>query len=200
MIGSFLNVVIYRLPLRKSVVWPLVGVPALRARADVVREHPGRSAISRSRGRCRTCGAPASACSYPLVEALTAVMFAAAWWYYGPGPLLAVAPDLRLRADRAVRDRSRASPPAECDHAAGHRRRVRVQPVQPARAGCRRSSGSRSGPACCVGIAEAYYRIRHEEGLGMGDVKMLAMIGAFLGWPLTLLTLMLASVSGTVIG
>ena len=49
-------------------------------------------------------------------------------------------------------------------------------------------------------IAEAYYRVRHEEGLGMGDVKMLAMIGAFLGWQLTLLTLMLASFSGTVIG
>jgi leader peptidase (prepilin peptidase)/N-methyltransferase len=50
------------------------------------------------------------------------------------------------------------------------------------------------------GIAEAYYRVRHEEGLGMGDVKMLAMVGAFLGWQLTLLTLMLASVSGTIIG
>ena len=49
-------------------------------------------------------------------------------------------------------------------------------------------------------IAEAYYRVRHEEGLGMGDVKMLAMVGAFLGWQLTLLTLMLASVSGTIIG
>src|SRR5207302_1915176 len=38
-------------------------------------------------------------------------------------------------------------------------------------------------------IAEVYYRVRHEEGLGMGDVKMLAMIGAFLGWKLTILTL-----------
>ena len=47
---------------------------------------------------------------------------------------------------------------------------------------------------------EAYYRVRHEEGLGLGDVKMLAMVGAFLGWQLTLLTLMLASVSGTIIG
>ncbi len=50
------------------------------------------------------------------------------------------------------------------------------------------------------GMAEAYYRVRHEEGLGMGDVKMLAMVGAFLGWQLTLLTLMLASFSGTFIG
>ena len=49
-------------------------------------------------------------------------------------------------------------------------------------------------------VAEAYYRVRHEEGLGMGDVKMLAMVGAFLGWQLTLVTLMLASLSGTIIG
>ena len=49
------------------------------------------------------------------------------------------------------------------------------------------------GGGVLFAIAEGYYRVRHEEGLGMGDVKMLAMIGAFLGWQLTLLTLMLAS-------
>ena len=42
--------------------------------------------------------------------------------------------------------------------------------------------------------------VRHEEGLGMGDVKMLAMIGAFVGWKLTLLTLMFSSFAGTIIG
>jgi leader peptidase (prepilin peptidase)/N-methyltransferase len=49
-------------------------------------------------------------------------------------------------------------------------------------------------------VAVVYFWVRHEEGLGMGDPKMLAMIGAFLGWKMTLLTLMLASLSGTVIG
>jgi leader peptidase (prepilin peptidase)/N-methyltransferase len=49
-------------------------------------------------------------------------------------------------------------------------------------------------------IAEGYYRVRHEEGLGMGDVKMLAMMGAFLGWPLAILSLMIASVAGTIVG
>ena len=49
-------------------------------------------------------------------------------------------------------------------------------------------------------IALAYYWVRHEEGLGMGDPKMLAMIGAFLGWQLTLMTLMVASLTGTVVG
>ena len=49
-------------------------------------------------------------------------------------------------------------------------------------------------------IAEVYYRVRHEEGLGMGDVKMLAMIGAFVGWKLTLVALMMASLGGSLIG
>ena len=41
---------------------------------------------------------------------------------------------------------------------------------------------------------------RREEGMGMGDVKMLAMIGAFLGWKAVLLTLVLGSFSGAIIG
>jgi len=49
-------------------------------------------------------------------------------------------------------------------------------------------------------IAEVYYRVRHEEGLGMGDVKMLGMIGAFVGWKLTLVALMMASLGGSLIG
>jgi leader peptidase (prepilin peptidase) / N-methyltransferase len=49
-------------------------------------------------------------------------------------------------------------------------------------------------------IGEAYYRLRHEEGMGFGDVKMLAMIGAFLGWKLTLLTLVFSSFLGSLIG
>src|SRR5437667_436462 len=56
------------------------------------------------------------------------------------------------------------------------------------------------GGGILFAIAEVYYRIRHEEGLGMGDVKMLAMIGAFIGWKLTLVTLMMASVAGSAIG
>ena len=49
-------------------------------------------------------------------------------------------------------------------------------------------------------VAEAYLRIRGREGMGMGDFKMLAMVGAFLGWPLVWLTLILACVLGIVIG
>lgn len=56
------------------------------------------------------------------------------------------------------------------------------------------------GGGLLLAVSEAYYRVRHEEGLGMGDVKMLAMIGAFLGWKLVLLTLILASFLGSLVG
>ena len=49
-------------------------------------------------------------------------------------------------------------------------------------------------------IGEAYFRYSGHEGMGGGDVKMLAMIGAFLGWKLVLVTLVLSSIAGSVIG
>ena len=49
-------------------------------------------------------------------------------------------------------------------------------------------------------IAEVYARVRGREGMGMGDFKMLAMVGAFLGWPIVWLTLILSCVLGIVIG
>jgi leader peptidase (prepilin peptidase)/N-methyltransferase len=60
--------------------------------------------------------------------------------------------------------------------------------------------GAVLGGGVLFAIAEAYYRLRGVEGLGMGDVKMLAMIGAFLGPQLTLVTLILASLTGSIVG
>ena len=60
--------------------------------------------------------------------------------------------------------------------------------------------GAALGGGILYAIAGAYYLWRREEGMGMGDVKMLAMIGAFLGWKAVLVTLILASFSGAIIG
>ncbi len=49
-------------------------------------------------------------------------------------------------------------------------------------------------------VSEAYFRLRKVEGLGMGDVKMMGMVGAFVGWKGVLLTLFLGSLSGTIVG
>jgi leader peptidase (prepilin peptidase)/N-methyltransferase len=45
-----------------------------------------------------------------------------------------------------------------------------------------------------------YYLLRKKEGLGLGDVTMMLMVGAFLGWKQTLLTLILASIGGAIVG
>ncbi len=127
-------------------------------------------------------------------------MFACAWWYYGPGVLLAFPPGLWLRADRAVRHRPRAPPPAERRSRCRASSSASCSACSPRRAGWRRSSASSSAAACCGAWPRRTTGSGTRTGSGMGDVKMLAMIGAFLGWKLTLVTLMMASLSGTVIG
>lgn len=57
-----------------------------------------------------------------------------------------------------------------------------------------------AGGGILLAIAESYYWLRREEGMGMGDIKMLAMIGAFLGWKLMLLTLVISCVLGAIVG
>src|SRR5262249_30378517 len=77
-VGSFLNVLIYRLPLGRSVVWPSSACPHCGRELSWYENVPIVSWLA-LRARCRTCRAPISA-RYPLVEALTAAMFAVAWW------------------------------------------------------------------------------------------------------------------------
>jgi leader peptidase (prepilin peptidase)/N-methyltransferase len=60
--------------------------------------------------------------------------------------------------------------------------------------------GAVAGAGVLYAIGELYLRVRHEEGLGMGDVKMLGMIGAFLGWKLMLVTMVIASLLGSIVG
>ena len=60
--------------------------------------------------------------------------------------------------------------------------------------------GALLGAGILYAIAYGYYLWRRAEGMGMGDVKMLAMIGAFLGWKAVLITLVLSSFSGALIG
>jgi len=196
-VGSFLNVLIYRLPLGKSVVWPASACTKC-ARELLWYENVPVVSWLVLRGRCRTCATPI-AIQYPLVEAITAAMFGLAWWYYGPGALLAS----RLLFGCALI----VLFAIDLEHhllpnvitlpgiAIGFAFSLFTEPGWQASL-----IGLAAGGGSLYAIAEIYYRVRHEEGLGMGDVKMLAMIGAFLGWKLALLTLMLASFAGTLIG
>src|SRR6185436_10007484 len=196
-VGSFLNVCIYRLPLRKSVVWPSSACTKCGRELSWYENIPVLSWLA-LRAQCRTCHTPISV-RYPLVEALTATMFALAWWQYGPGALLAsrLVLGCALIVLFAIDLEHQLLP------------NVITLPLivvgflfsfftEPGWAAS--LIGILAGGGVLFAIAEIYYRVRHQEGLGMGDVKMLAMVGAFLGWKLTVLTLMLASFSGTLIG
>jgi leader peptidase (prepilin peptidase)/N-methyltransferase len=197
LVGSFLNVCIYRLPLGKSIVWPASACPHCNRELLWYENIPVASYVA-LHGRCRTCAVPIGI-RYPLVEALTAAMFALAWWYYGPGPLLAsrLVFGCALLVLFAIDLEHHLLPNAITlpGILVGFVLSIFTDP------GWLSSLiGIIVGGGVLYLVAEAYYRVRHEEGLGMGDVKMLAMVGAFVGWQLTLLTLMLASFSGTIIG
>jgi leader peptidase (prepilin peptidase)/N-methyltransferase len=150
------------------------------------------------RGRCRSCGESISV-QYPIVEVLTAVMFAAAWWYYGPTPLFLsrLVFGCGLIVLFAIDLEHHLLPNAITlpGIVAGFAFALFTEP------GWLNSLlGILLGGGVLYAIAEGYYLVRHEEGMGMGDVKMLGMIGAFLGWQLTILTLVMASFAGAFIG
>jgi leader peptidase (prepilin peptidase)/N-methyltransferase len=196
-VGSFLNVCIYRLPRHESVAWP-----ASRC------THCGRSLAWYEnvpvvswlllRGRCRTCREAVS-WMYPLVEITTALVFLSGYLLYGLTPLAAVrvlfASALVVLFVTDLQHKILPNAITVPGIVVGFVCSLFVEP------GWRDSLiGIVIGGGVLFAIAEAYYRVRGQEGLGMGDVKLLGMIGAFLGWKLVLLTLVLASFAGSVAG
>jgi leader peptidase (prepilin peptidase)/N-methyltransferase len=197
LIGSFLNVCIYRLPRRESVTWPGSHCTACQRPLAWYENVPLLSWML-LRGRCRTCGQRISVL-YPLVEGVTAAVFVAGYVMYGPTPLLAVR--LLFAATMIVLfviDLQHQILPNVITLpgiVAGFVASLMLPPGW-----VDSLIGIAAGGGILYAIAEAYYRWRGIEGLGMGDVKMLAMIGAFLGWKLMLVTLVLASFAGSIVG
>ena len=196
-VGSFLNVCIHRLPRRESLNVPASHCPSCGRPLAWYENVPLASWIALG-GRCRTCRAPISPV-YPAVEAITAALFVAGYFIYGLTPLLAA----RLLFACAMivlffidlRHHILPNVITLPGVVVGFALSVVLPP------GWRDSLiGLLAGGGILFAIAETYYRVRGVEGLGMGDVKMLAMIGAFLGWKLMLVTLVLASVAGSVVG
>jgi len=197
LIGSFLNVCIYRLPRDLSIVWPASRCTACGRELSWYENVPVFSYLA-LRARCRSCGERISP-MYPVIEIVTALIFAGALAWYGLTPLFAV----RLVFACAmlvlfVIDLQHQILPNEITLpgiAVGLVASVFLEP------GLRDALiGAVAGAGILWLIAWTYERLRHQEGLGFGDVKMLAMIGAFLGWPSMLLTLVIASFLGSVVG
>jgi leader peptidase (prepilin peptidase)/N-methyltransferase len=196
-VGSFLNVCIHRLPLRKSLMWPGSHCPKCQSPVKPYDNIPVVGYL-RLRGRCRNCKAPISI-QYPIVELITGGVFLGGYLLFD-SPVLLVARLLFACAMIVLFV-------IDLEH--------RILPdiitlpgivigfvfslfLPP---GWRDSLiGMVLGGGSLWLLGELYFRMRHEEGMGFGDVKMLAMIGAFVGWKLMLLTLVLSSFAGSIVG
>jgi leader peptidase (prepilin peptidase) / N-methyltransferase len=196
-VGSFLNVCIHRLPLRKSLMWPGSHCPHCQAPVKPYDNIPILGYLW-LRGRCRSCKAAISI-QYPVVELITGAVFLGAYLLFDSPAVLVV----RLLFACAmivlfVIDLEHRILPDVITLpgiALGFLFSLFLPP------GWRDSLiGIVLGGGSLWLLGEVYFRVRHEEGMGFGDVKMLAMIGAFLGWKLMLLTLVLGSFLGSIVG
>jgi leader peptidase (prepilin peptidase)/N-methyltransferase len=196
-IGSFLNVCIYRIPQGLSIVTPPSRCGSCGQQLRWYHNIPVVSWLA-LRGRCGFCGARISA-RYPAIELLTGVVFALHAFVFAPGPLLAVrllfAAVLIVLAFIDIDHRILPDSMTLTGIPLGFLASVFLPPGWQASL-----VGILLGGGSLWLIAEAYYRWRKIEGMGMGDVKMLAMIGAVLGWRAVVVTLVLASCSGALVG
>jgi len=217
-IGSFLNVVIYRLPRHESIVFPGSHCPACNAAIKPYDNIPVLSYAILG-GRCRSCAVRISAV-YPAVELLVGLLYLLCFIRDGLNPILAadlvfvslIVPLVFIDLHHKLLPnlitypgfvlllvlRLLAPDPWILAHT-------------PRWFGLERGPdwvvallGSALGAAVGAGslwlVREAYFRLRKVEGMGLGDVKMMLMAGAFLGWQLTLLTIFLGSLIGSIIG
>ena len=198
MIGSFLNVCIHRLPRQESVVTPRSRCPQCGASIAWYDNIPIFSYLHLG-GRCRQCQTPIGA-RYAYVEAATGVIFVAHAIVIGPDPLLA--PRLCLAAivialfaidlEHQILPNAITLPGI----AAGLVASLFVHPPDLGAS----LEGAALGAGVLLAIRWGWRRAAGVDGMGLGDVKMLAMIGAFLGWQAVLLTLFIGSLAGAIVG
>ncbi len=219
--GSFLNVCIYRLPRHESIVFPGSHCPHCGAKVRPLDNVPVLSFLI-LQGKCRNCRKPISF-QYPLVELLTGLIFyaCAAVWGFSPATfvnsfflgavLVLVFTDYHhrilpntvtlpgavlgvvlspLQARTFYWDQGAASLAAMI---AGDRGDVLIPFVGSL-------LGIVAGAGFLLVVAIAYQLIRKREGLGMGDIKMMTMVGAFVGWQMALMTVFLGALLGSVVG
>jgi leader peptidase (prepilin peptidase)/N-methyltransferase len=197
-LGSFMNVCIYRLPRGLSPVRPRSSCPKCGHMIASFENVPILSYLLLL-GRCRKCRTPISA-MYPIVELVTGAVFLAGYLYYGPTTLLIARLTFAwaLIALFIIDFQHQILP--NVITLPGIVLGILFNLIGAGPGWFDSIVGAIVGAGGLWLIAEIYYRVRHEEGLGMGDVKMLGMIGAFLGWKLVVLTLVVSSFLGSIIG
>ncbi len=219
-IGSFLNVVVYRLPLILERGWKLESAELLGVKVDV----PDAIGLAKPRSRCPSCGhaiawhenipllgylrlrGRCSACKspisprYPLVEALTALLFAAVAFRFGAQPVVllwcAFAATLVALAaidwDTTLLPDSLTLPllwAGLISSALGWT--IALQSAL---------WGAVAGYLSLWSVYWLFKLTTGKEGMGFGDFKLLAALGAWLGWQMILPIVLGASVLGAVVG
>lgn len=204
MVGSFANVCIHRLPLGLSIVRPRSRCPRCHSPIRALDNVPVLSYLVLG-ARCRHCRAPISP-RYPAVEVANGLAYMGVAVRLGATPIAVVdmafitallvltlidfdhqiLPDVITLPGTAFA--IAASGAAWWFHWPGL-----PHPIESI-------ASAAGGYLAFFAVAESYRRARGVEGLGQGDWKMAAMLGAILGWQKLLLTVLLAAVAGTVVG
>ncbi len=197
-IGSFLNVVIYRLPAHVSIVSPPSRCPSCGTRIKPYDNVPVLSYLL-LRGRCRCCGWNIPQ-RYPFVELLTGLVSLGLYARYGLTAGLAAA-DLLAFSLVAVAfiDIDHGIIPDRITYPG-----IVLGIASSFFAGINTPLGALAGIIAGAGILFAtafiYKAVTGVEGMGMGDVKLMAMIGAFLGWEASLFVIVLSALLGSIAG
>ncbi|CAN5487179.1 A24 family peptidase [soil metagenome] len=197
-LGSFGNVVIYRMPLGKSVVRPGSACGSCHKPIKFRHNIPILSWFL-LRGRCANCKAPYSV-RYAMVELLTACLFACAWLRFGWSWTLIEA--LIFIFSLVVVSF------IDLDHMilpdkftlSGIIIGLVGAAVNPERPFMDSLYGVLLGGGFLWAIAYFYFLLRKREGMGGGDIKLLAWIGAVLGWQSVPFVILVASIFGSVVG
>jgi leader peptidase (prepilin peptidase) / N-methyltransferase len=221
-IGSFLNVVIHRIPREQSIVFPNSACPSCRAPLRAYDNIPILSFMILG-GRCRACRNPISI-RYPIVEALTALVFVAVALRDGASHALAfdlafVAALIALifiDAEHMILPNVITYPgivfavltrialpylagPAQFDDLPGLLARMPELPVWSVSL-IGAAIGALVGGGSLWLMGFLWEKLRGVEAMGLGDVKMMFMVGAYLGWRLAVLTIFFGVFTGSVAG
>ncbi len=198
-LGSFVNVCIYRIPLKKSIVHPPSNCPQCGARIRFYDNIPVISYIVLL-GRCRQCRAPISL-RYPLVEMMIGLLSVALFIQFGLSPktiflffftaaLIAVAfIDLQHKIIPDVI----SLPGILIGLAFSFFPSAGIPPLDAL-------IGVVGGGGFLFLVGAVFEKMTGREGMGGGDVKLLAMIGAWMGWKALPFIILLSSLTGAVIG
>jgi leader peptidase (prepilin peptidase)/N-methyltransferase len=205
-VGSYLNVVVHRLPRGISTVAPRSRCPVCGSPIRAIDNVPVVSFLL-LRGRCRRCATPIP-WRYPLVEATTGALFAACFLRFGASAsALTAAILVSILLALALIDAEHYLLPDRLT-VPGIAAGVLLQPlaswarIGPGTWGAIAGGllGAAAGAALLAAIWGAWYLLRGEEGMGLGDLKMNAAIGAFLGWQGMLVGFLIAVAVGSAVG